>query len=182
MKNAIIKYGLLGGILSILGILILSFTGYGMGENPVISSIVSVAILAVLIYLALISMKETRAELGGRIGFGKAFVTALLMLSGTLNNFYSYFHFNYVEENYEERIKTATLQKMQERFEKKGVPEDTQEMILSKIEQRSFAFDGKKLLLSLISIAVFYSIVSLILAAILKKDISSEEQTDMLET
>ncbi|MEA3496289.1 MAG: DUF4199 domain-containing protein [Bacteroidota bacterium] len=175
MKQIIGKYGIMGGILLILSAVIIYVLG--MGSSWVLLTIIPLVTYIVLIYLGVLSVREVRSFTNNKIEFKMAFGTALstLFIALIFSTLFSYLLYNVIDPEYADKIKIETITKTEQRLEKAGLSDEKMEEILETIESKDFNFDFKKVVKSIGYGIIVFGIISLIIAASVKKDLYLEE-------
>lgn len=181
MQKIIIKYGLICALISILLKVILYVTGLDVQGEIWIQISSGVALLVITIVIVLNAVKEVRTENGGSINFGQVFLTALITFAIYLfiSSLYSYVHTKYINPDFADQMKIVQIERTQKFLEKRGVSEEELEKALQKLSEGDFSITPKRLLLGFAFQIFFHGIISLIIAAAIKKEIGqiSYEQT-----
>lgn len=167
-----LKYGLFGGfaIIIISLLLIISFD-LGNASGLLIMSIMSL-VSAIIIYslFSYLSIKNQRDNIqDGEISYWHAFFTAFTtcMVIAILGTIFTYIYHNFIDPSYFQTMASI----MEEMLEEQGYPEEKMDQIVAGIKESA---SPKKMLNSVLYGAVFGVIISLITAAILKKDPEQE--------
>lgn len=106
--SAGMKYGLLGGVISIIVALVVYLTGmvdYASGQQDYVSQILSYAIMIGAVVLALKYFKENNGALSIGQGLGTSFFVGLFM--GLLSAVWVYVFFNFIDPGLMDVIKDA---------------------------------------------------------------------------
>ena len=113
--------------------------------------------------------------LGGYMSFGKAFLSGFLIVAtaSVITSVYSYVFFTFIDPAYLERIISQTLEQTQAKLVEKGMSDDQMEPALAMT--RKFMTPMIMSIFAIIYSLLFGAILSLITAAILKKEDKSFE-------
>ncbi len=165
-KNHALTYGLIGGLLSVAASLVLDLTGLvdaASGKGSWLSSIVSIAIFVWALFTAI---RKQREDLGGFISFGSAFKTAFVasLVIALIGAVYMYLYATFINPDFIEEIRQATMEKMA----KQGQSDEQIEQAMEMME--SFTSPVMMSVWGFVGSAIMGAIVSLIGAAIMKKD------------
>lgn len=177
-KNAL-NLGLTMGIIGVLIFLIMVVLEPGM----ILLSVLGFLVFVVAIVLPIIYIKKERASNGGFIPFGDAFKLSFLglLLGGAIGIVFQMVYIQVIDPEFPERITAQTLE-MTNSFMEGNMGDEMREEILRGAEADSL--DRYTLMGQVKSFGIaviFYLVISLILAAILKKNpdgFSSSETLD----
>lgn len=166
-KSYATNLGLVLGGVSIVLFLIMAIIQGGMMFSLVMGIISLIFIIALPIYF----IRRQRAASGGFISFKDAFLTAFigLIISGVIYLIFSFVYANYIDPSYIDNLVNQQVAGSM-KFMKGNMPEDQMVTALTKMEndiRHGFTLSGMLRTFGIMLIA--YAILSLILAAILKK-------------
>jgi uncharacterized protein YneF (UPF0154 family) len=166
--NTAVRYGIIGGLIFIIYGMIGNLTGLNrpsagfgaIGLNFLISIGLYVGIMVAAV------KKHRDAELGGYIPFGRAFMVGLVVavIAGILGGIFNFIYMSYIEPDFMETMIAET----QAMYERMGMSET---QIEKAMEQVKSSFEPSKMLIQgFVWSAILGGIVSLIVAAIMKKN------------
>lgn len=166
-KSYPINLGLVMGGISIVLFLITAIVQGGM----LFSIVLGIVSLAIMIALPIIFIRKQRRAAAGIISFKDAFLTAFvgLVIGGVIYLLFSFVYANYIDASYVDSLVNQQVQGTM-KFMKGNVPEDQMVQTLTKMEndiRKGFTPAG--IAKSFGIMLIVYAILSLILAAILKK-------------
>ena len=163
----IIRYGLIGGLIFVVYSLLGNLIGFSRPSAGIASVVLNGLIsLAIYIGLLVVAVRHFRdKENGGAITFGKAFMIGLgvALITAIINGLFTFIYVSYIEPDYLE----TTMRDMESLYESFGLTEDQMEEALKKA--RESMTPTAILRNSVIYSLVFGSIVSAIVAAIMKR-------------
>lgn len=159
----VLRYGLIGGL--ILIILSLSTIIFDLQFSNLMTSVfIGMAVYAIVIIFIVIGVKYHRDDsLGGYISFGRAFITGTFIgfLAAVVNQLFNVVY-NFIDPGYMKRV-TETMLEM---YEEQGLSEAQLQEIAERMSEPNSLFN---IAIGLGMFLVFSAIVSLIVAAILKR-------------
>lgn len=179
-KTYATNIGLTLGVLSIVFFLIMAILSGGM----VFSVAMGILSIAVTVGVPIYFIRKQRAANNGIISFKDAFLTAFvgLAIGGIIYLVFSYIYANFIDVSYIDSIVKQQIEGAM-KFMKGNMPEDQMVEQLTKMENRTrsgFTLPG--MVKSLGIILAVYAVLSLILAAFLKKKPENPFETmDVLE-
>ncbi|HPD65034.1 MAG TPA: DUF4199 domain-containing protein [Bacteroidia bacterium] len=178
MSGIIIKYGIIGGLIAIVGTLVSYTLSDILFQKLLLNSLIQLIFFALQIYVAVRAVREIRSINGGMITFKDSFASSLgvLFILSVISIAFSLLLFNVIDKNYAEKTKLAVMESMEQRFEKYPIDEDKKLEILESYEKRDFSFTPAKAGKSLGTITGVSIIIALIIAWSIKKDISVEPE------
>ncbi len=169
-KNSV-NYGIILGFIFIIYSVIL----YILNIMPI--SFIAIGILliniVILIVGVVIGIKQIRDKtLDGSINFGYALLSGLIIIiiASIFNSIYSYIFNVYIDPEYLNKVLEANKEWVSNFMTKRGVPEVEIERQLNLMESKPIPTPIKSSVQSLIMFSAIGAVVSLIVAAILKKD------------
>ncbi|MBN2611138.1 MAG: DUF4199 domain-containing protein [Bacteroidales bacterium] len=175
-KTSLVSHSLIwGAILGIVGIL-LSLIFWFLNilpSNFLIILLLLVINLTVTIVFVVIGTKKYRDDiLEGKINFGRAFLVAFLIIiiSSIITGLWGVTLSKVIDPKYTERTIESTKQWTSEMLIKRGVPEDKVEESLAQMDEKSNPSVIQLIKGALLKSSIFGVIISLIVAAILKRD------------
>jgi hypothetical protein len=162
--NDIVRYGLIGGLLLI--ILSLSTIIFDLQFSSLMTSaLIGLAVYAIVIIFIVVGVKHHRDNsLGGYISFGRAFVTGTLIgiLAALVNQVFNIIY-NFIDPGYMERV-TETMLEM---YEEQGLSEAQLQEIADRMSDPNSL---SNIAIGLGMFLIFAAIISLIVAAVLKRE------------
>lgn len=162
-----IRYGLIGGLITIIYALLGIVTGFTNPSSGIAISIIA-GIISFVIFIVVIVKgvgQHRDKELGGLISFGRAFLVGLViaLIMALLGKVFNYIYFNYIDPEY----LANAVEGIREMYENMGMDES---MIDASMEAAEEGLNQQKTLLGgLPMIAGMSAIVSAIIALIMKK-------------
>lgn len=162
-----VRYGLIGGLITVLYALVGIVTGMTNPSSGMAMSIIA-GLISFIIYITVIVKgvgQHRDKELGGLITFGRAFLVGLIiaLIMSLLGKLFNYVYFNYIDPSYLSNA-LASLPEMYEEF---GMDEN---MIEASMEAVETEFESQKTLLGgLPTIGIMAAVISAIIALIMKK-------------
>jgi uncharacterized membrane protein (DUF485 family) len=172
LLNHSLMWGLIFGIVSIIFSLILWFLNILPSNLLIMFLLLLINIILTIVFVVIGIKKYRDGVLGGKIDFGNAFLTGLLIVifASVLSGIYNVVFNIAIDPQYYERTIQASKDWTSEFMMKKGVPEDTIEETLNKIDKKAKPTPFKMFRSGLIGSIIFGVIICLITAAVLKKD------------
>lgn len=162
-----LRYGLIYGVSSVL--ILLCFYALGVDQSGWQQALGIVLMVIILV----MAMREYKMEaLGGYLTVGQGFKLGLMVcLIGQLISgaYFSFIHIPYVDPDMINRI----LEQARIKLEDKGMSDEQIEHAISM--QSKFMTPGYMFVFALLSVAIVGSLISLIIAAIMKKNNDSFE-------
>jgi uncharacterized membrane protein YhaH (DUF805 family) len=165
-------YGAILGIILVIISVLLYLLGL-MKFNILMSIVIFLINVTVMVTVVVIGTKRYRDEmLGGYIDFGKAFLVGLLIVvfSSVLTTFYNVVFNTFIDPEYYDRTIEAAKEWTGNFMYSKGVPEEQIDQALEQMGGREKPSVISMILGGIMAGAIGGSIVSLITAAILKKE------------
>lgn len=162
-----LTYGLIGGIAMIIYTLCLYMAGIETFMNFALAFLVYAIIIAIAVMAGL---KQKKLN-GGYLSFAEALKTVFLtfVLAFLLSTLFNYVLLNYIDTGFRDEMTRVTIEKMETWMRKFGAPDSDIEKALegaSSADNYSFG----KTLLGYGMMCIIFCIVSLIIAAIIKKN------------
>jgi hypothetical protein len=165
-KNTTVFYnGLIWGLILGFAGVIYSVILYMLDQST--NQALGYAGLIITIVLLILGMRSFRDSVrDGIMPFGTAFSFGILaiVVSGIIGTIYAYLLFNVIDPDLITRIQEIQVEKMLDR----GIPEEALDEVLPRMER--FMQPGLLALMGLLSSLFMGAIISLILAAIFKRD------------
>ncbi len=168
MKNSqAINLGLTYAVVSIILFLIQVIVAGGM----VFSMVMGIVTFALVIALPIIFIRRERAGKGGLISFKEAFTTAFvgLLIGGIISVLFSVIYITYVDASYVDKMVYNALESTKGLMEGSVGDEQMNEIMMEAETDMRAGFTPLGMAKSMGYFAIFYLVVSLILAAFLKK-------------
>jgi len=145
------------------------------------SAFIGILQFVILVYLLIYFTKHYRnVLLSGKITFSQAFTFGVLLviLSSVITSLYSYIFNKFIDPEYASRIMTMMQDKTYQWMTSKGVPEDQIEAAMKKFEDKGIPSPMETLTTSLQIGLIGGVFMSLISSAIVKKNITNEDEFD----
>lgn len=163
-NNSLI-YGLLTAAVSI----VFSILTYIL-DVPFKSPVMYFSFVILLAGILYGTFQYRNVNLGGYISFGKAFLSGFLIVitASILSSLYTYIFLTFIDPGYLEKIIQVTMEQTEAKMAEKGVPADQMEPALAMT--RKFMNPAIMTVMGILSSALFGAILSLISAAIIKKE------------
>lgn len=172
MLKIAVKTGVICGLILIVPFIIQIIIGI---DKIWIYSSISILLFGLSIWLVVKAVKDFRSECESRISFGNAFniaITTFLIVS-LLTVSFQYIHQNYIDPDYGQKAKAMAMQKYEEATSSNpNITEDQKMMFMEKFENTDYSFTPRKVLQALGFNIGLYLVISLIIAASVKKDLN----------
>ncbi|MEI6091702.1 MAG: DUF4199 domain-containing protein [bacterium] len=168
MRNDL-KFGLIGGGISIAWTLLMWALGLHQGDLTLGINLSYIALVFPIIIVVL-AIRETRnKELGGFISYGKGFGVGTIagIVSTVVSTLFSYIYMTILNPAYQIAMKDYQITKAMESFQKRNMTEDQINQALQQMDNTSMVvwqYVG-----AIISGILIYMLISLIVAAIFQK-------------
>jgi len=180
-KSQAINLGLTYSVVSIILFLIQVIVAGG----TMFSVVMGIVTFAVVVALCIIFIRRERAEKGGLISFKEAFTTAFvgLLIGGIVSVLFTLIYVTYVDATYIDKMVYTTLESTKGFMEGNMGDEQVNEVLLEMETDMRAGFTPLGMAKSMGYFAIFYLVVSLILAASLKKvnPLATPYQTETLD-
>ena len=171
-------YGLyLGGISIVLSIIVWA-TALMEKLGLFGSAFMGIFNLVILILLLIYFTKMYRNnELDGKITFGKAFVfgVMIVLFSTVVSSLYNYIFAKYIDPEYTQRIMTMMQDKTYQMMTNNNLPQEKIDEAMAKFQEQPIPTPIQSLISSLKFGLIGGAIMSLISSAIVKKNVSKED-------
>ncbi len=171
-----IKFGLLGA-LSVIGLQMIFY---------IVSPSSLATWTAMLFYLPLLFLMiyggiTYRKEIGGYNSFGQALLTVFIIgaVGSVLHNIFSVILFKYIDPSLPDMIKQAAIENTQTMMEKFNTPEDQIQLALERVRQQDYTPTLKSFGIGILSAMVFNTILSLLIAAFVRRDSSAPDPQNL---
>lgn len=164
-QNPVIKYGILGGVVYVLLTTIL----YEMGIS-FLTGYWRIVPFAAICFIAIYAAIEQKKTQGGYITFTQALFTVFLcfLIIELFWVIYMILLYHVIDPDLAAKVKVLVLEKLQGLEAKLG--KDMLNKYMGKVSNRNFSFNVKNALIDYGVWAVIYFAISLIAAAILRKE------------
>ena len=164
-KNIGVTYGLISGLASVLFGLLLYMGGVKWFVNPV----AYLAFVIPIIFAILAGVKQKKLN-EGWLEFGEALKTVFtVFVIGTLiSTIFNFILLNYIDEPFRQALTQETAEKTQQFMQKLGVSQDQIDKTVDDMMKGNSYTIGKQAL-GVAFFCIFWFIISLIIAAIIKK-------------
>jgi len=181
-KNSMFKlamtYGIYIAAISIIISVVIWATSLIESLGLMGSAFIGIVQLVILVYLLIYFTKRYRNSLlSGKITFSQAFTFGILLvvLSSVVTSLYSYIFNKFIDPEYAQRIITMIQDKTYQYMSSKGIPEDQIDSAMKKFEDKGIPTPIETLWSSLKFGLIGGAIMSLISSAIVKKNVSNNE-------
>lgn len=171
IKSNSINYGLyLGGLLSLLTVLV-----YAVNLDLMTNTWYGISLLILIVVFGIISIAKGKGIQEGFISFKQSFTAYFLtvLIGLVISTIVSYIIFNIVDPDAAIILKEKTIEATISFMEGFGAPAETIAEAVEKIENDN-QFSISNIMMSLAMQMVMFSIVGLIVAAIMKKNPETE--------
>jgi len=166
MQTAL-RYGLIGGAISVVVNLVAQLLGWADGSNMGMSMLIGAIGIAVYIIAQVMGVRQHRDnELGGYISFGRAFLVCLViaMVMAIIASLFNYIYLNFIDPEAMERM----IEGIREQYEEMGMSDEDIENALSMIDMTTSPL--MQIVGGIFGGAVMGGITGLITGAIMKKE------------
>lgn len=166
-KSSAINYGLYLGI----SLLLLTGIGYAVSLDLFTEIWFGLLFLLVVIVLGIISIAKSKKLLGGFISFKDAFTSYFLtLLVGVLiSAAFSIILFNFIDPEASAELQEKIINSQIDRLESYNVPSEVIDETVEQMEAKGNMYSVSNVLQSIVWQLAGFSIVGLIVAAIMKK-------------
>ncbi|OZV68108.1 DUF4199 domain-containing protein [Winogradskyella aurantia] len=166
LKSSAIQYGLY------LGLILSSFTiiGYAVNIEILTKWWLGIILFILIIVIGIVSTAKAKSILNGFISFKEAFTAwfTTIVVGILISTVVSILIFNVVDPEAAELVKQASIEATVSMMENFGTPQETIDMAITEMENTN-QFAVVNLLKSLAWQFLFYAIVGLLIALIMKK-------------
>lgn len=175
MNKKAVNLGIVMGVIGILLFLLMAILEPGM----VLSSVLGLASFAVAIILPIIFIRKEREAQGGFIRFGEAFKIGFfgLLIGGLIGVAFQILYTQVIDPEFGARM-TANSLEMTNSFMEGNMSDEVRETQLREMETK---MEGQYTVAGMLKtfgfVAIFYAVLSLILAAILKRNPEGNAET-----
>ena len=162
-----LKWGLILGMINIVVYLLV----YLIAKDLIVNMWFGLSLLVANIFLLILPVTSKRKELGGLISFNDAFIICMLVFTGSalLQSIFNYVLYNLIDGGLSEFIKQKTIENTVSMMEKFGAPQDSIDKTLNDLQNQDFSQSPARIGKQFLVMIIMGGIISLILAAILKK-------------
>lgn len=132
MQTAL-RYGLIGGAISVVVSLVSQLLGWADGSNTGMAILVGIIGVAVYIIAQVMGVRQHRdVELGGYISFGRAFLVCLViaMIMAVIGAVFNYVYLNFIDPEAMNRA----MEVIREQYEEMGMSDEAIEDALQMID------------------------------------------------
>ena len=163
-----LKWGLIFGLINIAAYLLMFLINKNMLVSMWFGSTTFIVNLALLIF----SITSQRKELGGFISFNQAFIICFVVFIGgaLIQNIFSYFLYNFIDPGLAEFIKQKAIETTSSMMEKFGAPQESIDKSIDDMQNENFSQTPARISLQFFYSIIYGGFISLILAAIFKKN------------
>jgi hypothetical protein len=165
-----IKFGLLGA----LAIIALQMICYLISPST-LASWTAMLFYLPLLFLMIYGGITYRREIGGYQSFGQAFLAVFIIgaVGSVIHNIFSLILFKYIDPSLTDMIKQAAIENTQAMMEKFNTPDAQVEEALQRVRNQDYAPSLRSFGIGIISAMVFNTILTLIIAAFVRRDSSA---------
>jgi len=163
-----IRYGAIGGVISVIYALIGILTGLsnpagGMMKMMVVGLVSIIITIGIIVYA--IKMHRDN-DLGGYVSLGRAFLVGLIasVIAALIGIIFNYVYMNFIDPTYIDTV----VEGMEEMMSGFDLPEEVMEQSIE--DARASLAPGKMFTTGLLSAAAVSAVISIICAAIMKKE------------
>ena len=166
-QPTIVRFGLIGALVLIIYSLLGNITGFTSPANGVMTAMLT-GLLVFVFYIAIMVLavrKHRDQDLGGYIPFGRAFIVSFLtsLIVGVIASAFNLLYMNVIDPT----MGATIVEDAREMYENVGMSEEQIEAALKQVS-RSFTTMGQ--IMGLGFGTIMGAVLSLIIAAILRKD------------
>ncbi|MEZ4960540.1 MAG: DUF4199 domain-containing protein [Saprospiraceae bacterium] len=160
-----IRYGLIGGLISVVYSLISNMLGFSI-PTSIGSWLLSIGLMLIIFFgTSILAIRQHRnKELGGFITFKRAFLTGLvtLVIMAVISTLFGILYITVIDPGFAK----DSVGKMEEFLASFGMPEDQMEEQLNKAME---GFTPMGMVINTAGLLVFDAVIMLIVAAVMKK-------------
>jgi hypothetical protein len=166
VKNNALKYGVIAGLIPI----VYTLYAYLIDLTLMVSFFAGIGMWIVMMVVFVLAVAKSKKAMGGFISFKDAFSTFILayIVSAVLSGVFSLVLFVVIDPDVSQQINELTIEKSVEMMERFGTPEDQIDAQIEAMEGQN-NFNTWGIIKSLLIGIVIYSVLGLIVAAIMKK-------------
>jgi len=161
-----IRYGLYGGLFSIIYSLLANMFDFAVPTSIGLLALQFLVLIGITVTILILALRQHREkELGGLMSFKRGFLVGFIALfvGGIISTLFQLLYFNVIDPEFA----SEAMDKMEELFEKFNMPEDQMEQQLADAEE-NFTNAGI-LKQGFISGPIFSAVMAAIFGAIMKK-------------
>ncbi|MBL6964127.1 MAG: DUF4199 domain-containing protein [Bacteroidetes bacterium] len=168
------KYGLMCGLISVLSATIFYTIGLAFKSQWWINSFANLLIFALIIFLTIVAVKEFRRKLDGVITFTEAFSTAIstFIIVALLSSIFNVLLYTVIDKEYAEKVQIAAIERMERQLDKSPIEDAQKDEMIEMVESKDFTYTFPRAIKYFGLTILFYGVISLIIAAAVKKDIN----------
>jgi len=166
-SNVGMTYGLIAG----LAMIVLSLCLYLAGVKIFTNMTLGLIGYLVIILLAVMAGMKQRNQQGGYLTFAEALKTVFLVfvLAFLLQTIFNYVLFNYIDTSFRDAVTQVTMEKTEAMMRRFGAPDSDIEKAMESISSTD-SYSIKNLGIGFAMMCIVFFLVSLIIAAIVKKN------------
>ena len=167
LRRLAINYGLYTGLILAAATII----GYTINLELLTKFWLGILLFLVILILGIVSVAKVKSLLKGFVSFKQAFTTWFLtiVVGVLISTIVNVVLFNFIDPEAAEIIKQAGIDTSISMMESFGAPQEAIDEAVKKMEAEDNMFSIGRLLKSLVWQFLFYAIIGLIVAAIMKK-------------
>ncbi|MEQ1797371.1 MAG: DUF4199 domain-containing protein [Lacibacter sp.] len=164
-SNPLVQYGIISAVVGILMYTILYLGGVKFFMSPV--AYIGYAIPIVFAVLACLKQKKNQ---GGYLEFSKALKISfgVLVITALTSTIVSYVLMNFIDQEFSQAMQQASMEMTEKMMKKFGAPQDTIDKAIADAAKTN-PFSLSKMALGFAFYCIFWFLISLIVAAIVKK-------------
>jgi len=164
-SNPLVQFGIISAVVGILVYVILYLGGVKLFMSPV--AYIGYAIPIVFAVLACLKQKKND---GGFLEFSKALKISfgVFVITAITTTIVSYVLMNYIDKEFSEAMQQASMEMTEKMMKKFGAPQDSIDKAIAEAS-KSNPFSASKMALGFAFSCIFWFLISLIVALIVKK-------------
>ncbi len=166
MSNPMVKYGVYGGVL----MLILTFLFYFIDYTMLASMWIGIGIIVIYLIFAVIAVRKQKSLNQGLIDFKNAFITSIgaLAISNLIATIGMILLFNVVQPDLKDKISEQIVENTIGMMKSMNAPAEAIDEQLEEFKELPNNYTPGGQIKGYFSMLIFFAIVSLIIAAIMK--------------
>jgi hypothetical protein len=164
-SNPLVQYGLMSAVVGILFFIILYLGGVKLFMSPV----AYIAYILPIVF-AVLACSKAKKNNGGFLEFSQALKIsfAVLVITSLATSIVSYILMNFIDTEFAQAMQQATMEMTEKMMKRFGAPQDTIDKALADAANKN-PFTLGKMALGFAFYCIFWFLISLIVAAIVKK-------------
>jgi len=164
-QNVIVSYGLMGSVISVLSFVLLYFAGASAFVNPL-----AWGLIVIPITMMVLACRAQKKQQEGFLTFSEALKIAfgVAVIMALVSSVCNYVVFNFIDVPFRERLQQLMMEKSESMMRKFGAPQDQIDKAIQKMANDN-QYSLANTLKGFAFVCIFWFIVALIVAAIVKK-------------